>query len=194
MKRASEVAELLDLKAHPDGGYYSETFRDSSIILSKSLLPNRLTRNINISWENPECIESSINHVISFAYIHRIPCAESFHFYMGDPFTVFELRDDGKIVLTVLGTDLDAGHRPQYTVPPNVWFGLFPTRDVESYSFDGTSLIKAPRRDAEHHYSLVGVICAPAFQFEDNVLATRAELLALAPHAEPFIQYLTRPN
>ncbi|KAK1287420.1 hypothetical protein QJS10_CPB19g01928 [Acorus calamus] len=189
MKRASEVAELLDLKAHPDGGYYSETFRDSSIILSKSLLPNR--------YKVDRAVSSAIYFLLpsgSFAYIHRIPCAESFHFYMGDPFTVLELRDDGKIVLTVLGTDLDAGHRPQYTVPPNVWFGLFPTMDVESYSSDGSSLIKAPRRDADHHYSLVGVICAPAFQFEDNVLATRAELLALAPHAEPFIQYLTRPN
>lgn len=40
-KTASEVAEMLDLKPHPEGGFYSETFRDFSITLGKSQLPPR---------------------------------------------------------------------------------------------------------------------------------------------------------
>lgn len=103
---------------------------------------------------------------------------------------MFELLDNGQIKLTIVGPDLEAGQRPQYTVPPNVWFGAFPTLDVESFASDGSVLVKAPNRDPELHYSLVGVTCAPAFQFEDNELATLAELEALAPNVKPFLSYL----
>lgn len=107
---------------------------------------------------------------------------------------MFELHDDGHIELTVLGPDLHAGHRPQYTVPPNVWFGSFPTLDVESFASNGSILVKAPNRDPELHYSLVGCTCAPAFQFEDFELATYAEVKALASNAEPFLDYLVLPS
>uniref|UniRef100_A0ACD6AKE2 Uncharacterized protein n=1 Tax=Avena sativa TaxID=4498 RepID=A0ACD6AKE2_AVESA len=36
---ATEVAALLDLKPHPEGGYYAETFRDSSVSLTTDQLP-----------------------------------------------------------------------------------------------------------------------------------------------------------
>lgn len=37
--KASEIATLLALKPHPDGGFYLETFRDFCITLPKSQLP-----------------------------------------------------------------------------------------------------------------------------------------------------------
>jgi uncharacterized protein len=40
---ASEVAALLDLKPHPEGGYYAETFRDGSVSLTTSQLPPQCT-------------------------------------------------------------------------------------------------------------------------------------------------------
>jgi uncharacterized protein len=103
---------------------------------------------------------------------------------------VFELHDDGHIELTVLGQDLEAGHRPQYTVPSNVWFGSFPTLDVESFATDGSVLVKSKKRDPEVHYSLVGCTCAPGFQFEDFEMASKEELKDLVPKAEPFLDYL----
>ena len=39
MGLASEIVAMLNLPAHPEGGFYSETFRDNSIVLSKSQLP-----------------------------------------------------------------------------------------------------------------------------------------------------------
>ncbi|KAL6585700.1 hypothetical protein OROMI_002344 [Orobanche minor] len=35
----SEIVAKLNLKPHPEGGFYSETFRDTSVFLSKSHLP-----------------------------------------------------------------------------------------------------------------------------------------------------------
>ncbi|XP_064986636.1 uncharacterized protein LOC135625581 [Musa acuminata AAA Group] len=188
-KTASEVAEMLDLKPHPEGGFYSETFRDFSITLGKSQLPPR--------YKVDRPVSTSIYFLLpsgSVSHLHRIPCAETWHFYTGEPLTIFELHDDGHIELTVLGSDLDAGHRPQYTVTPNVWFGSFPTLDVASFASDGSLLVKSPKRDPESHYSLVGCTCAPAFQFEDFELAKLADLKALGPHAEPFLNYLVLPS
>nr|XP_010932385.1 uncharacterized protein LOC105053063 [Elaeis guineensis] len=183
--KASEIAALLDLKPHPDGGFYLETLRDFSITLPKSQLPPH--------YKVDRPVSSAIYFLLpsgGIAPLHRIPCSETWHYYMGEPLTVFELLDDGQIKLTVVGPDLEAGQHLQYTVLPNVWFGAFPTLDVESFASDGSALVKAPDRDPEQHYSLVGVTCAPSFQFEDNELATLAELKVLAPNVEPFLSYL----
>ncbi|KAK8921142.1 hypothetical protein KSP39_PZI020744 [Platanthera zijinensis] len=187
VRKASEVAALLHLKPHPDGGFYSETLRDTSIILPKSHLPP--------SYKVDHPISSAIYFLLpsgSKSYLHRLPCAESFHFYLGEPHTVFELHENGEIRLTILGQDLEAGHRLQHTVLPNVWFCSFPTLDLQFSSPDGSALSKAPDRDPELYYSLVGVTCAPAFQFEDSENATFDEMIAIAPKAAPFLKYLVR--
>ena len=41
--KATEVAALLDLKPHPEGGFYAETFRDGSVTLTTSQLPPHCT-------------------------------------------------------------------------------------------------------------------------------------------------------
>jgi predicted cupin superfamily sugar epimerase len=35
----SDLISSLDLKPHPEGGFYRETFRDDSVLLSASSLP-----------------------------------------------------------------------------------------------------------------------------------------------------------
>lgn len=100
---------------------------------------------------------------------------------------------DGIVKLTNLGPNfIGEDQQPQYTVPPNVWFGAFPTKDF-SVSPDG-ALIKAAPRDSETHYSLVGCTCAPAFQFQDFELAKRSELIKHCPNIEPLITLLTFPE
>ncbi|CAM0907646.1 unnamed protein product [Alopecurus aequalis] len=182
---ATEVAALLDLKPHPEGGFYAETFRDSSVSLTTAQLPPQ--------YKVGRAVSTAIYFLLptgSVSRLHRIPCAETWHFYKGDPLTVFELHDDGHVDLTVIGPHLDAGQRPQYTVPPNVWFGSFPTLDVESFASDGSFLVKSPKRDPEKHYSLVGCTCAPGFEYEDFEMATFHDVKSIAPKAEPFLNYL----
>ncbi|MQL87711.1 hypothetical protein Taro_020267, partial [Colocasia esculenta] len=45
-KAASEVVAMLGLQPHPDGGFYKETLRDESIVLSRSQLPPRFVRTL----------------------------------------------------------------------------------------------------------------------------------------------------
>lgn len=109
-------------------------------------------------------------------------------------FQVVELNEkDGKVKLTCLGPDiLGDNQQLQYTVEPNVWFGAFPTKDL-SILPNGVPE-KNPARDGEHHYSLVGCTCAPAFQFEDFELGKRSELISQFPDNELFVSLLTYPE
>ncbi|KAJ7552474.1 hypothetical protein O6H91_06G056800 [Diphasiastrum complanatum] len=104
---------------------------------------------------------------------------------------VFVIDDSGKVIQTVLGSDLAAGQKPQHTVPPMVWFGAYPTKDVLLDSEEENNFIRAPVRNSNEHYSLVGCTVAPAFQFEDFEMAKRSQLLELYPHAKHYIELLT---
>ncbi|CAN6699123.1 unnamed protein product [Malus baccata var. baccata] len=204
MGTASEIVAKLKLNPHPEGGFYFETFRDTSIALPLCQLPPDckifslllLIHSFLLSADKVERpVSSSIYFLLpsgSVSRLHRIPMAETWHFYLGEPIMVVELGEDGKVKLTCLGPDLGADQQPQYTVPPNVWFGSFPTKDY-SISSEG-ALLKAAPRDAETHYSLVGCTCAPAFQFQDFELAKRSDLLPLFPGYEALITLLTFPE
>lgn len=188
MLRVSEIVEKLNLKAHPDGGFYNETFRDNSVTLSKSHLPSQ--------YKVDRAVSTAIYFLLPsgcVARIHRIPCAETFHYYMGDSITVLELNEtNGQVKLTKVGPNLLENEQPQHTVPPQVWFGSFPTKDF-TISPDVSKIEVAPR-DPESHYTLLGVTCAPAFQYEDSELAKQSELVAHFPKYESLISFLTVPD
>ncbi|XP_010498322.1 PREDICTED: uncharacterized protein LOC104776028 [Camelina sativa] len=188
MVKSSEIVGKLNLLSHPEGGFFSETLRDTSILLSTSQLPP--------TFKVDRAVSTCIYFMLpsgSVSHLHRIPMAETWHFYLGEPLTVVELHDDGKLKFTCLGPDLIEGdQKPQYTVPPNVWFGSFPTKDVR-FSHDGT-LVKAEPRDSENHFSLVGCTCAPGFQFEDFELAKRSDLVSQFPQHESLITMLSYPE
>ncbi|PIN00744.1 hypothetical protein CDL12_26751 [Handroanthus impetiginosus] len=184
----SEIVAKLNLKPHPEGGFYSETFRDTSIILSKSHLPPQYKVDRPIST----CIYFLVPSG-SVSHLHRIPCAETWHFYLGEPLTVLELKEsDGSAKFTCLGPDpLAENQVVQYTVPPNIWFGAFPTKDIDISS--GVVSAKSPR-NPEEHFSLVGCTCAPAFQFDDFELAKSLDLLPRFPKYESLVSMLTFPD
>uniref|UniRef100_A0A7N0UMZ5 DUF985 domain-containing protein n=1 Tax=Kalanchoe fedtschenkoi TaxID=63787 RepID=A0A7N0UMZ5_KALFE len=188
MATTSEIVAKLDLKPHLEGGFFSETFRDVSVMLSKS----HLTSNYKV--DRP--VSTSIYFLLpsgSVSLLHRIPCAETWHFYLGEPLIVLQLyEEDGSVKLTTLGTDFENNQQPQYTVPPNVWFGAFPAKDY-IISPDG-AVSKVAARDSERLYSLVGCTCAPAFQYEDFELAKRADLVSKFPKSEALISLLTLPE
>lgn len=97
--------------------------------------------------------------------------------------------NDGSIKLTCLGSNpLAENQLLQYTVPPNVWFGAFPTKD---FDISPDAIVKQTTRDPEVNFSLVGCTCAPAFQFDDFELAKRSELVSRFPKYESLITKLT---
>jgi predicted cupin superfamily sugar epimerase len=105
--RAEAVIEALGLQAHPEGGWYRETFRDTRCDAlgraASTAIYYLLRAGERSAW-------------------HRVDAAEIWHFYAGDPLRL-KLRTDGVAEQTshVLGVDLAAGQRPQAVVATGVW-------------------------------------------------------------------------
>lgn len=98
MSEADRLIQLLDLKPHPEGGYFRETFRDSGDGRAHSTAIYFLLKAGEASrW-------------------HRVDAAEVWHFYRGAP---LELKIDKDIY--ILGPDIDEAQAPQLVVPPGAW-------------------------------------------------------------------------
>ncbi|GJT95980.1 photosystem I chlorophyll a/b-binding protein 6, chloroplastic [Tanacetum coccineum] len=122
--------------------------------------------------------------------LHRIPSAETWHFYLGEPITILEIDDkNGSVKFTNMGQDILSNQVLQYTVRPDVWFGAFPSRDFDVVMEN--KLVKKAPRDAEKHFSLVGTTVAPAFEVDDFVLAKRSKLISRFPALKSLISVLT---
>jgi predicted cupin superfamily sugar epimerase len=110
---AAEIIARLDLKPHPEGGHYRETFRDSC----------------------PDADGRSRSTAIYFllargerSHWHRIDAVEVWHYYAGSALTLKIADDDGQWSFT-LGPDVAAGEQPQAIVPPGTWQSAESTGD-----------------------------------------------------------------
>jgi predicted cupin superfamily sugar epimerase len=100
---ADEIIRRLDLKPHPEGGHFRETFRDAGAPRGASTAIYYLLRQGERShW-------------------HRVDAAEVWHWYAGDPLELSLSPDGHRTDTLVLGTDLAKGARPQLVVPRGVW-------------------------------------------------------------------------
>jgi predicted cupin superfamily sugar epimerase len=95
------VIRLLDLKPHPEGGHYRQTFRDPHTIDGKRAVSTAiyflLARGEHSHW-------------------HRVDAVEVWHFHAGAPLL---LRIGSETIH--LGADLAKGERPQAIVPVGIW-------------------------------------------------------------------------
>lgn len=102
-----DVALLLGLDAHPEGGRYRETWRASSEGAARSpgtAIYFLLTERETSHW-------------------HRVDSTEIWHFYAGSPLLLRTAGGDPSSPAEerILGADLAAGHRPQLVVQPGEW-------------------------------------------------------------------------
>jgi len=109
---AAEVIRLLDLKPHPEGGHFRETFRDTreDARAASTAIYFLLARDERSHW-------------------HRIDAAELWHHYAGAPLILEMASDGGAIRRMKLGPDIAMGERPQGIVPANHWQAAESTGD-----------------------------------------------------------------
>ena len=107
MIRAADVIRLLDLKPHPEGGHFRETFRDARRSdggrPASTAIYFLLARGERSHW-------------------HRLDAVEVWHWHAGAPLTLeMAASDAGPVASQKLGPDLAAGECPQAIVPAHVW-------------------------------------------------------------------------
>jgi uncharacterized protein len=114
MTSAADVIGRLELKPHPEGGYYRETFRDVRADAQgrarSTAIYYLLARDDRSHW-------------------HRIDAVEVWHYYSGAALTL-RIANDGCAPHTItLGPDVAAGQRPQAIVPAGAWQAAQSTGD-----------------------------------------------------------------
>ncbi len=107
----------------------------------------------------------------SFSHMHRLTSEEVYHFYMGDPVELCELKADGTTEIVVLGDSLRQGERPQYVVAEGSWQG---------------SRVKPGGR-----WALMSTMMCPCFSPGCYEHGNASELKKQFPEAAEYIEALT---
>ena len=103
---ASDVIRLLQLKPHPEGGHFRETFRDARTL------------------EDGRAASTAIYFLLARgerSHWHRVDAVEIWHWYAGAPLELEISEGEGRIARVTLGNDLTSGQRPQAVVPAQAW-------------------------------------------------------------------------
>lgn len=158
--------EKLQLKQHPEGGYFREIYRADGVI-SKDALPIRYNGGRVYSTTIYYLLESG-----DFSSLHRLKSDEQWFHIDGSALTIHSIEPKGNYTQHRIGKNLDKGEQPHAVIPHGNWFG-------------GTI-------EEVNSFSLVGCIVAPGFDFEDFELGKRDELMKQFPQHKALIEKLTR--
>ncbi len=133
--KINQIAEALKLEPLPgEGGLYRCVYEGAEN-------------------EQGQKISSAIYYLLDdvmFSHMHKLESDEVYHYYMGDGLELLLLYPDGKAKCQILGTDLEAGERPQIVVPGGVWQGSR-VRQGGTYCLVGTTMAPAYRQEEYQH-------------------------------------------
>ena len=158
--------ERLRLEAHPEEGYFRQTYR-SDVVIGREALPMRFGGDRPASTGIFFLLDGE-----DFSAFHRLYSDEMWHFYEGSCLVVHVIELAGAYSKILLGSDAERGQVFQAVVMAGCWFA--------SEVVDRKS------------YALVGCTVAPGFDFEDFELAKRLELASAYPEHGELIERLTR--
>jgi predicted cupin superfamily sugar epimerase len=165
-KTAQYWINKINLIAHPEGGYYCETYR-SQLSIAKEALPPEFTGSRLVSTAIYFLLEGE-----NFSAFHRLRSDEIWHFYAGGTIAVHVIDPDGSYSKIQLGSDPQAGEVFQAVVKAGSWFA---------------SQVRDPKS-----FALAGCTVAPGFDFADFELGSRSELVKLYPQHRKLIEQFTR--
>lgn len=136
-----ELIRRFDLKPHPEGGFFSETYRSKALV----------SRDDGATRSASTAIYYLLCDGAHSAW-HRIRSDEVWHFYAGEPLLVHVLDENGALVTHRLGNALTHPEAVfQAVVPAGLWF--------------------AAECADPATFALVGCTVAPGFEFSEFELA-----------------------
>jgi uncharacterized protein len=143
--RAAELIASLDLRPHPEGGFYREIFRSGAQVRPAD-------------GRGPRAALTTIYFLLpegTFSRWHRVASDEVWHLYEGGPLELLQLSAPGHDLarhrLGPVGGDAEA---PVHAVPAGTWQAARPASGRAGYA----------------GYALVGCTVGPGFEFADFCL------------------------
>lgn len=107
---AQEIVDKLKLTPHPEGGFYTETYRSDYTIV------NERKENRNISTAIYYLLEDEDKSLF-----HRIQSDELWFFHLGQPLEIILIQSK-HLTTIILGNDIKKDEFPQVRIPANTWF------------------------------------------------------------------------
>ena len=126
---ADSLIAALDLRPHPEGGWYRETFRDERLIngrAASTAILFLLKAGESSRW-------------------HRVDASEAWHWHAGGPLLLAVAAPGAAPAEHHMGGDILAGQTPQAVVPAGAWQMARPLGDyalvgctvAPGFEFDG---------------------------------------------------------
>ncbi len=162
-EKAKYYIQKLQLKKHPEGGYYREIYRAAEMFYIDSV-PKTLERNA----------ATSIYFLLEGKQVskfHKLKSDEQWHFYDGSAVKIYVIDSYGKLNEYLLGADLVKGESFQIVIKKN---NLFAAEVIN-----------------KRGYALIGCTVAPGFDFDDFELADSKLMMEKFPHYTDIIKKLT---
>lgn len=136
---ADYIIKKLQLEMHPQGSYFSQTFRDEGVISTEK---EGCQRNIST------CIyvlHTRDRPITKFLRLHT----NAMHFFhSGSPLAIICIDEEGKLEKHILGNDIANGQTPQLLVKAGLWKAMY-------------------LEEGDDDYSLLSETVAPGFDFRD---------------------------
>jgi len=164
--KAQKYIKQLQLKKHPEGGYFREVYRSAELILPQHL-PKRYTSSRNFSTSIYFLLEGK-----QFSSFHILQSDELWHFYDGSTVLLYIINQKGELTVKNLGRDEDC--ELQLTIEKQNWF--------------------AAELEDKKLFALFGCTVSPGFEFDDFELGNRNILIKKFPQHSVLIKRLTKSS
>jgi predicted cupin superfamily sugar epimerase len=162
LQTSAQWIEKLNLKPHPEGGYYNELYRSKIEVsrVSSTLI------NINSAF-------TSIYYLLEgkdYSGFHRIASDEIWYFHKGVPLLIHMIDKNGHYSVQELSDELTGVL--SFMVPAGMWFAA----EIPSAS----------------DFSLVSCAVAPGFEFSEFEMAEKDSMLKKYPEHTEILNKLCR--
>jgi predicted cupin superfamily sugar epimerase len=164
--KAKKYIKQLQLKKHPEGGYFKEVYRSGEIILPEHL-PKRYKSSRNFSTSIYFLLEGK-----QFSSFHILKSDELWHFYDGSAVLLYIINQKGELYVKKLGREKDSDL--QLAIKKRNWF--------------------AAELEDKKSFSLFGCTVSPGFEFEDFELGKRDDLIKKFPQHSALIKRFTKSS
>lgn len=162
--KAKQYIKQLQLKKHPEGGYFKEVYRSGEIILPAHL-PKRYKSSRNFSTSIYFLLEGT-----QISAFHHLQSDELWHFYDGGNVLLCVINKKGDLLVKKLGRNDDC--ELQLVIEKQNWF--------------------AAELEDKKSFALFGCTVSPGFEFEDFELGRRDDLIKKFPLHTDLIKHLTK--
>jgi uncharacterized protein len=158
--------EKLNLRQHPEGGFFTEIYRSKRYVH----LPE---------YDRPRSVCTAIYYLLigdQFSFFHRIKSDEIWHFYSGSSLSlhIIEAKDEKTRLMDIrLGSNIDNNETFQAVIKSGSWFAA--------------SIID------HDSYSLVGCTVSPGFEYRDWEIGQMQTLNRLYPQYKSVIEKYAKP-